>query len=460
MIRNGNQISGLRIAYIGGGSRNWAWNLMSDLALEEALGGEVLLYDIDFQAAKANEIIGNGIPESKERWTYRAVQSLPEALRGADFVIISILPGTFDEMAVDIGLPEQYGIYQSVGDTVGPGGILRAMRTLPMFHEMAVQIRDCCPEAWVINYTNPMTLCVAYMYKVWPGIKLYGCCHELFGLQHQLAALVNREWKPEIPATYKDIAVNPLGINHFTWVDQAAYQGKNVLPLFTEYARKYREEGFVISEEDEHSQGSYFGCLNRVKFDLHLRYGLVPAGGDRHMAEFCPQWYLKSPENVGKWGFKLTPVSWRKEAEAARREKSRAIVAGERRFDVHPSGEDEIGQIRALLGLQDFITNVNMPNIGQIENLPMGAVVETNVAFGHNSVRHLMAGRIPDKLNALIYRHVVNQQTLVDAVYERDLAKAFDAFANDALVGLALSDAKALFDAMVKGTRAYLDWWF
>lgn len=460
MKRTGNTVSDLRIAYIGGGSRNWAWNLMCDLALEGSLGGQVLLYDIDFEAAKANEIIGNGIEGSQDRWRYQAVPSLPEALQGADFVIISILPGTLDEMAVDIELPERYGIYQSVGDSVGPGGILRGMRTLPMYHEMAEQIRACCPNAWVINYTNPMTMCVAYMYRVWPGIKLYGCCHELFGLQHQLAYLVNRAWNPEIPADYKDIFVNPLGINHFTWVDQATYRGRDVMPLFTKVAQQYRDTGFLMSDEVHAELGSYFSCENRVKFDLHLRYGLIPAGGDRHMAEFCPGWYLQSPDNVKAWGFALTPVSYRKEMEARRRQESREIVAGKRAFEVRPSGEDEIGQIKALLGLGDMITNVNLPNRGQIDNLPLGAVVETNVAFGQNAVRPLMAGNIPEKLNALIYRHVVNQNTLVEAVYQKDLDLAFDAFANDALVHLTRRDARALFDSMVEGTRKYLDWWF
>ena len=130
-----NKYEDIKIAYIGGGSRGWAWGFMSDLAVCEDMCGTVYLYDIDLEAAKKNEKIGNGIKDiegCKSQWKYKAVETEKEALEGADFVIISILPGTFDEMESDVHTPEKYNIYQSVGDTAGPGGILRALRTIPM----------------------------------------------------------------------------------------------------------------------------------------------------------------------------------------------------------------------------------------------------------------------------------------------------------------------------------------
>ena len=160
--------SNVKIAYIGGGSRGWAWKLMSDLAEARYISGHVSLYDIDYQAAKNNEIIGNQIkkdhPNVKD-WTYKAEETLEAALEGADVVVISILPGTFNEMGSDVHTPEKYGIYQSVGDTVGPGGIVRALRTIPMFEKIALAIRDVCPNAWVINYTNPMAMLTGYLQK-------------------------------------------------------------------------------------------------------------------------------------------------------------------------------------------------------------------------------------------------------------------------------------------------------
>ena len=125
-----HKVQDIRIAYIGGGSRGWAWGLMSDLAACDDISGQVALYDIDFQAAKDNEIIGNKFKEAqgaRSHWDYTAVKTLDQALTGADFVVISILPGTFDEMESDVHAPEKYGIYQSVGDKTGPGGIVRAI---------------------------------------------------------------------------------------------------------------------------------------------------------------------------------------------------------------------------------------------------------------------------------------------------------------------------------------------
>ncbi|MBQ7049747.1 MAG: alpha-glucosidase/alpha-galactosidase, partial [Firmicutes bacterium] len=174
MNYNNNKAENIKIAYVGGGSRGWAWGLMSDLASCDDISGDVYLYDIDLEAAQHNEIIGNMFNDcegAKSKWQYHAVPTAKEAMTDADFVIISILPGTFDEMESDVHTPEKYGIYQSVGDTSGPGGIVRAMRTIPMYEQIAEYVKEYCPKAWVISYTNPMTLCIRTLYRVFPEIK-------------------------------------------------------------------------------------------------------------------------------------------------------------------------------------------------------------------------------------------------------------------------------------------------
>ena len=155
MYYEDNRVKDLKVAYIGGGSRGWAWGFMMDLAADAQMEGTVALYDIDHEAAEHNEIIGNKIsahPDAVSHWKYTVADTLQQALTGADFVVISILPGTFDEMGSDVHAPEAYGIYQSVGDTVGAGGFMRAMRTIPMYVTIAEAIRDYSPNAWVITY--------------------------------------------------------------------------------------------------------------------------------------------------------------------------------------------------------------------------------------------------------------------------------------------------------------------
>ena len=456
---NQNQVEDLHIAYIGGGSRGWAWGLMSDLASAEDISGKVYLYDIDYEAALQNEKIGNSIHNvegAKAEWAYQAVKTIGEALTGADFVVISILPGTFDEMESDVHTPEKYGIYQSVGDTSGPGGIIRAMRTVPMMEEIAKAVEQYCPEAWVINYTNPMTVCVRTLYKTFPRIKAFGCCHEVFGTQKVLQEMLQEEFG--ITAERDEIKVNVVGVNHFTWLTKAYYRNMDLFPIYRAYAEKYRLTGVGRPDEGNWvSTTDYFACRQKVKFDLFLRFGAIAAAGDRHLAEFCPgDWYLKDPETVADWKFALTPVSWRKEDLKNRLARSRRLVSGEEAFQITKTGEEGVRQMRAILGLADLVTNVNLPNLGQIPNLPLGAVVETNAVFRADSVQPVMAGPLPESIVPLVGRIAGEQEVLVDGCMERDPEKVFQAFTMDPLVRLPLDQSRALFDEMVDRTKAYL----
>lgn len=451
-------IDNLKIAYIGGGSRGWAWGLMGNLALADDICGDVALYDIDFEAAKHNEIIGNRIKDNKDcksPWNYKAYEKIGDALTGADFVIISILPGTFDEMESDVHCPEKYGIYQSVGDTSGPGGVIRALRTIPMFEEIALAVKEYCPDAWVINYTNPMTVCIRTLYKVFPQIKAFGCCHEVFGTQKLLANVLD-DIEGIKDVQRDEIKVNVVGINHFTWLTSAQYRQTDLFPLYKEFCGKYAQTGYG-KQSDENWMNNVFKSEEKVKMDLFLRYGYIAAAGDRHLAEFCDkEWYLDNPERVKEMHFGLTPVSWRKEDLKKRLEKSARLVSGEEEYKIEDNGEEGVNQIRALLGLHDLVTNVNVPNYGQIPNLPLGVVVETNAAFRANSVTPVFAGNIPNEIYTLISRIVGEQELTVEAGLERNIEKAFKAFISDPLVNLSIDDARKLFDEMIDNTKNYL----
>ena len=456
MRYNQNKAEELKIAYIGGGSRGWAWGLMSDLASCGDMSGSVYLYDIDFRAAKDNEIIGNkynALEEAKSVWNYKAVETIGEALTGADFVIISILPGTFDEMQSDVHEPEKYGIYQSVGDTAGPGGIVRAMRTVPMFEEIAENIKKYAPDAWVINYTNPMTLCVKTLYRVFPEIKAFGCCHEVFGTQKFLCEMVKEVFGVEAVDRH-EIKVNPVAVNHFTWLTKATYRNVDLFPYYKEFCRKHKD-GF--GRGDDNWMNNAFAGAEKVKMDLFNKFGYIAAAGDRHLAEFCEgKWYLESPERVHEMKFALTTVDWRKEDLQKRLEKSRRLKSGEEEVTLRNTGEEGVQQMRALLGLGDLVTNVNIPNAGQIPNLPLGAVVETNAVFASNSLTPVFAGPVPKEIYPMVSRVCAEQELVSEGIAERDLDKIFTAFANDPLVTCGLEDARKLFDAMCENTKKYL----
>lgn len=459
MFYENKKVSDIKITYIGGGSRGWAWRLMADLALEPSLSGTITLYDLDNQASKNNEIIGNRISSKEEsvgKWNYITSNSLEDALTGCDYVIISILPGTFNEMQFDVHTPEEKGVYQSVGDTVGPGGLVRALRTIPMYVEIANAIKSYAPDAWVINYTNPMSLCVKTLYHVFPDIRAFGCCHEVFGTQKILKNICEEHFAIE-GIQRDEIHVNVLGINHFTWFDHASYKGIDLFPIYQEHINKKLNQ---LNNEDSNWMNSNFPSANLVKFDLFNRFSWIAAAGDRHLAEFMPGIeYLDSKEKVKEWGFKLTTVDSRKEELVTRLEKSKTLVSGEEDVELKPSGEEGVKLIKALCGLDRVISNVNIPNYGrQIGNLSKEAIVETNAVFSKDRIQPIYSGEIKDDILSLVKPHIQNHEYILEAAMTCNYELVLKAFMNEPAVQGKCNkeDCDYLLRKMIKGSINYL----
>lgn len=449
-----------RITYIGGGSKDWFWTLMGDLAQQEGLEGEVTLYDLNQSAAEANARLANAISaqsECRSRWSYRVCPTLEQALEGAQFVVISILPGPLSLMQSDIHTPEKYGIWQSVGDTTGPGGLMRALRCIPIFRDFGRAIGRYAPNAWVINYTNPMTLCTAALYEGFPQIKAMGCCHEVFGTQRLLAYAAGRYGGME-GVTRGEVSTTVIGVNHFTWITRASCRGQDLVPMYAKLVEEFGDEGLVGIEKDSPPE-SVFASLNKVKFDLFRRYGVIAAAGDRHLAEFLPPVYLHDPDTARRWGFKLTSYDFRCDMYAQRAERSEALLSGRERYTFKPSGEEGVRLIRGLSGLEDFVTNINIPNVGQFPSLPVGAVVECDALVRHNSLQPLFVGALPAQVDALITRVVYNQRDILRASVEQDETLAFNALLNDPLVTCSRDDALRMFREMQQATAEYLPAW-
>lgn len=449
----------VNIAYIGGGSRLWARSLMSDLALEPDLSGSVKLYDIDHEAAKNNAVIGNlmmKLPEAKGQFVFEVAETLEACLKDADFVLISILPATFDEMHTYVHGPEKWGVYQPVGDTAGPAGLFRALIMMPIYQEIAKTIEKVCPKAWVINFTNPMTMCVQTLYHVFPDIKAYGNCHEVFHVQDILARALKEELG--IDAKRQEISINPLGINHFTWINQAHYKDIDLLPIYDRFARKYQNTGIY---QDTWVDRGPFGSAEKVKFDLYLKYHVIAAAGDRHLVEFLPQHtYVKDPSMVESWRFFLTPVKRRVEIKKEGNDHALAMIKGEVPATLTPSGEEGVLQMKALLGLTEFVTNVNIMNDGQISNLPLGHVVETNALFRKDSVKPVFSGAMPNEPLSLTLPHVYIHELLIQAFDHRDLKYAKEALLRDPYTShLTPHDKMMMFDEITSKIRPYLSYY-
>ena len=453
-----NNKTSVKVAYVGGGSRGWARTFMYDLAVQEGFEGEVRLYDIDKPAAEVNKTIGTMIsadPRAVSKWSYIVCDTLDEALKGADFVMLSILPGTFDEMESDVHAPEKYGVYQSVGDTVGAGGILRAMRTLPIYEGFAEAIRRVCPDAFVINFTNPMTLCTRVLYDVFPEIKAFGCCHEVFGTQSFLADAF-MEITGEKDVKRQEIKTDVQGINHFTWFTKAECRGADLFPIYREYVEKHI--GDPIADEVKDNP---FKSTNLVKMDLFRRFGQIAAAGDRHLAEFVNgAWYLKDPATVAKYGFALTPVSFRRADLELRYRQTADLLSGKAPLKIEKSPEEFVYLMEGLVGKRDFISNVNLPNHGQVPFAPENAVVETNASFTAGKVKPLPSAPLSREIIPMVMRQIYQQENTLRAIRARNLNAVFNVFVQEpSLSRVGLSDLEELFHTMVNNTKKYLTDW-
>lgn len=452
----------IKICYIGGGSRGWTRKFMGDIALQKSFYGTVVLYDIDTGAAEDNAILGNKISAmdaAKSKWKYFVAKDLKQALTEVDFVIMSILPGTFEEMYSDVHSGERYGIYQPVGDSVGIGGIIRAMRTIPIYEEYANAISKYCPNAFVINFTNPLTLCTATLYDVFKGIKAFGCCHEVFSTQELLAKIVEEKCG-EKNISRKEVDIDVNGVNHFTWITRCKIRGIEAISLYKEYIEENFDKLMQRPFTDEEKVGAG-GSRDLVKMDLFKRYGQVAAAGDRHLVEFLNNtWYLNDTETIEKYKFCLTPISWRKENQAERLKVTQMLLRGERKLEIKYSGEEFVELMEGLLGIRDFISNVNLPNKGQSSYAPLGAIVETNAIFSKGKITPIEGVPLNDSVSAMVLKILNNQQNTLNAIRKRDINAVFNCFMQEPMAcKLSLSDGEKLFSYMVESTKKYLNDW-
>jgi alpha-galactosidase len=229
-----------------------------------------------------------------------------------------------------------------------------------------------------------------------------------------------------------------------------------MMPDYLDFAREHRLSGWrpvPLDPEDEFQR--YFEDLNKVKFDLACRFGIAAAAGDRHLAEFVPQsWYLDRHE---AFSFGLTPVEYRRRDLAAKKARAKGLEEGGELPPIVPSDEAVVDQINALVGGAAHVSNVNMPNNGQVANLPPGAIVETNARFSGLGIQPLLAGRLPPSLELIVRPHAERQTALVSAVLDHRWDDLAALFVSDPLVApIGPDKGLQMYREMVEATALYL----
>jgi len=323
-------------------------------------------------------------------------------------------------------------------------------------------------------------MCVNALFASFPEIKAFGCCHEVFssqklicgimdmynsmddsgkkafmqsdlkGVKNSLSTLGKRFRSFKKPKTDRhSIYTNVQGINHFTLINEASYNGTDLIPLYKAFVPMFKENRKPLLK-------------NTVKFDMFERYGVFGAAGDRHLAEFIPENYLPlGKKHYGRTGFILTSVLNRQFRDVFRRLQIKILANTGIKIKIKESGEEGVLQLIALNGLGDLVSNVNLPNVGQAPGLPARTAVETNAKFTLNKIEPINAGEVQnDFLRERLTLHAENQRDYVDAFFARDKEKLREVFMRDpSAARLPVETRSKLFDELIELNKDVLEDW-
>ena len=443
-------MTGPKITIVGGGSYSWGPLFVRDLLIAPALqDAAIVLHDVDAQALAAVYDLGQVLVRQRGGGRVERTLDLDAALRGADFVILTITTGGLAAMRCDVEIPEKYGVFQAVGDTVGPGGLVRALRNVPVVAALAQKMDQLCPSAWLLNYTNPMSTLCRTVGKTC-SIRTIGLCHEWHGVRNRLAAYFGVPASAFVPRI--------AGINHLPWLLDLAVEGEDYMPRLHEFAAEILDQHGAFDDDPR-------STVDRglVKSRLLQLYGGLPVAGDRHVAEFFPFFLTEATGRGQAWGIDRTPIAerytWRDmalqkinqlETDAAVRDKFLAQASGEAAGEI----------ITALATNGRYAGIMNLPNRGQVPSLPAEVVVETLGVIEHSDAHGLPVGHIPPAIEAVLRRHISNQELAVEAALTGSRELALQALLGDALCPPDIGSAERMLEEMLAANRSYLPQFF
>lgn len=431
-----------KIAFIGAGSIGFTRGLVRDILTFPLLkDATIALMDID---AERLDFAKNSVQRIVEMGQYpakvEATMDRAEVLKGADVVLCTILAGDVDVWRYDIEIPKKYGVDTNVGDTRGPSGIFRALRTIPVMLSIVKDMEKYCPAATLLNYTNPMAMLCRAMQRQ-SFIQLTGLCHSVQGTAEMLA-----KW---IGAPYNEITYTCAGINHQAWYLKYEWNGKDAYPLIRKAVKKPQ----IYQEE-----------IVRNEMFLHLDYYVTESSG--HNSEYN-WWFRKRPDliekycihgtgwNPGEYAYILKEYESRKDTW---KEEAKKWFAKETPISLERGHEYAAYIINALQGGEIFGFNGNVANTGLISNLPEGACVEVPVYVDKAGFHPSPVGALPPQCVALNHVSVMVEEMAVEAALTGNPRLVFQAIAYDPLTAavLSLDEIKQMVNEMFQQNKGYL----
>lgn len=420
----------IKLVLIGGGSYGWTYRFVTDIAcIPELHGMHIVLHDINPEALQLVKPLCDRISAALHAGLrIETSTELDACLPGADFVGLTISTGGDKADVIDFAVPAKYGVIQTIADTVGPGGWSRALRNIPVVVEIIRKVEKYAPNAWFMNYSNPMTVLTRTLQKVSP-VKSVGLCHELQGLFLHLAAFLGLD-------DWESPKVRMGGINHLIWILEMDIGGRNGFDLLKEYHRRHPDFDYVV-EGKVPEDLIYSGGVNsrqKIKFDFLERIGYLPAAGDAHIAEFFSH-FLKDEETANKWGIGGSVHTFAHiHGLENRKQPVVRMLNGEQALWLQHSHEHASRIIAALAGGKELVTPVNLANIGQIDNLPRAAVVETQALVDRLGIHPLPVGVMPEIITQYLMKHIPVQEMIVEAGLTGNKDLAIQALSCDPLI--------------------------
>jgi len=453
---------GARITVVGGGSYHWAPRLLADFANTLSLtDADVVLHDLDAERMKRMEELGNEI--ARRRGISMSVRAEPDretALRGTQFVITAFSVGGFDSMQHDIEIPQRYGIRQPIGDSVGPGGIMRALRSIPVLLAIARDIERVAPDAWLVNVTNPLTaLCRSVTRET--GVKTVGLCNEWVGCTWMLSLLFDSGMH-EIDPVLGGVNHYPLATALRVGDDDGFARLRAILADAEEAAIEPiwmdppERAGWTKVSSTDHWTKLDVIANNRVRLEMFSRFGVLPGSGDHHAVEFMPNVVHPGNDYGEHWRIHHYGMP------GHRRDADDDVVFYEEMRDASdvtrmPSGELVAAVLDGMVTGRPRALPVNLPNAGNVTNLPDDAVVEITGVVDAKGVRGRDTTTVPGIFGEYLRRVHFAQELTVEAALTGDRTLVLEAMLADAMATqVAYDDLVTMTDEMLAATSRWL----
>ncbi len=435
----------MKITFMGAGSTVFARNVLGDCMCTPALReAEIALYDISEQRLKDSEIILNAINRNVNEGraairTYLGPENRKDALRDADFVVNAIQVGGYEPCTVtDFEIPKKYGLRQTIADTLGIGGIMRALRTIPVLEEFARDMEEVCPNTLFLNYTNPMAMLTGYMNR-YTKIRTVGLCHSVQVCSETLLKELGMEDKLE--GRRETIA----GINHMGWLLELYDRDGN--DLYPEIRRRAAEK----NANEKHN--------DMVRFEYIKYFGYYCTESSEHNAEYNPL-FIKSryPEMIDKYNIPLDEYPRRCIKQIDGWEKEREDILKDGKVTHERSLEYASYIMEAVVTGKPYKIGGNVINNGLIENLPADACVEVPCMIDANGVNPCRVGRLPAQLAAMNMTNINVQLLTIEAAVTKDRSKIYQAAMLDPHTAAELNpeDICAMCDELIAAHGEYM----